>query len=359
MNEDNKNEMKIKEFDVLSLFKRVLAEKRLLAIYVIVFAIIGIIYALNKQKEYTSSVVLAPEVTSMGMSQNMSDLAGMVGLNVGGSGNSVDAIYPEIYPDVFASTDFIVKLFNVPVTLSKSNIQKTYFQHLKTDIKTPFWNYPQIWLLKLFSKKKVEYKASKTINPDCLTKEQDNICQTIRGNIGCQLNKGTSVITITVTDVDPQIASCIADTLQNRLQEYITLYRTKKARNDLMYARKLNEEAKADYTRARQIYASYSDANTDVILQSYHSKIEDLENEMQLKFNNYSETTRQVQQALAKVQENTPAFTIIQRAIVPLKASSTPRSMMVLIFIFLGCFIDAFWILVGRNFFINILRKNK
>jgi uncharacterized protein involved in exopolysaccharide biosynthesis len=59
---------------------------------------------------------------------------------------------------------------------------------------------------------------------------------------------------------------------------------------------------------------------------------------MQLKFNNYSETSRQVQQALAKVQENTPAFTIIQRAIVPLKASSTPRSMMVIsLSCFLGC----------------------
>jgi uncharacterized protein involved in exopolysaccharide biosynthesis len=354
MDEKKKN----REIDIIACINKVCAEKKLLVIFLSIFAIVGIIYAINKPKEYTSSVILAPEVTSMGMSQNISDLAGMVGLNVGGNGNSVDAIYPEIYPDVFASTDFIVKLFNVPVTLSKSNIKKTYFQHLKTDIKTPFWDYPKIWLLRLFSKK-VKNNASKTINPNCLTKEQDNICQTIRGNIGCQLNKGTSVITITVTDVDPQIAACIADTLQNRLQEYITLYRTKKARNDLMYARKLNEEAKVDYTRARQIYASYSDANTDVILQSYQSKIEDLENDMQLKFNNYSETSRQVQQALAKVQENTPAFTIIQRAIVPLKASSTPRSMMVIAFMLLGCCLDAFWILVGRKFFVNILSKKK
>lgn|SRR5574344_937215 len=361
MSEDNKNkdEMKIKEIDVLSLFKRVLAEKRLLAIYIIVFAIIGIIYALNKQKEYTSSVVLAPEVTSMGMSQNISDLAGMVGLNVGGNGNSVDAIYPEIYPDVFASTDFAIKLFNIPVKVSKENVTKTYYQHLKTDIKTPFWSYPGIWISKLFSSKSNKLPQSNKIDPSNLTKEQASICNTIIGSIGCQLNKGTNVITISATDTDPMVAACLADTLQRRLQEYITVYRTKKARNDLNYAKRLNSEAKAQYIKAQQTYASYTDANTDAILQSYKSRMEYLENEMQLKFNNYTQTTQQVVQALAKVQENSPAFTIIQRATVPIQASSTPRSMMVLISIFLGCFIDAFWILLGRNFFINILRKNK
>ena len=353
-NNDSKNS---KEIDIIFLFKKIFAEKRLLLIYIIVFAIAGVIYALNKQKEYTASVILAPEVTSMGMSQNISDIAGMVGLNVGGGSNSVDAIYPEIYPDVFASSDLIMKLFDVPVK-PKDNITKTYYQHLKKDIKIPFWNYPKMWIAKLFVAKDTVTVHSKIANPLQLTPEQDGICQLIRGNIGCQLNKGTNVISITATDVDPIVAACLADTLQHRLQEYITLYRTKKARNDLRYAKKLNAEAKLQYTKARQIYASYSDANTDVILQSYHTKIEDLENEMQLKYNNYNQTSQQVQQALAKVQENTPAFTIIQRATVPLRASSTPRSMMVLLFVILGFFTDAIWILVGRDFFNKRIRKN-
>lgn len=348
---------KSKEIDIISIVKKIFAEKRLLVIFLLVSAIVGIIYALNKQKTYTASVILAPEATSMGMSQNLSDIAGMVGLNIGGSNNSVDAIYPEIYPDVFTSSDFVIKLFDVPVKIKEENTIKTYYQHLKTDIKTPFWSFPSIWISRLFSSKNTINK-SKTINPYQLTNEQDGICKMIIGNIGCELNKGTNVISITATDVDPNVAACVADTLQRRLQEYITEYRTKKARNDLQYAKKLNAEAKAQYIKAQQIYASYSDANTDVVLQSYKSKIEYLENEMQLKFNNYNQTSQQVVQALAKVQENSPAFTVIQRATVPLKSSSTPRSMMVLLFVILGFFTDAIWILVGRDFFYKRIRKS-
>lgn len=356
MEDKNKESMKSKEIDILSSTKKIFAEKRLLAIFLCVFLVIGIIYAFNKPKEYTSSVVLAPEMSSMGMSQNISDLAGMVGLNVGNNKNSVDAIYPEIYPEIFASSDFVIKLFDIPVKLQKENITKSYYQHLKTDIKMPFWSYPGIWISKLFSPRTIQSKSNK-INPSNLTKEQFTIFKKISGNISCQLNKGTNVITIFATDVDPNVAACLADTLQRRLQEYIMIYRTKKARNDLYYAKKLNTEAKAQYIKSQQIYASYADANTDAVLQSYKSRMEYLENEMQLKYNNYTQTAQQVVQALAKVQENSPAFTIIQGATVPLQSSSTPRSLIILIFILIGFVFDSLWVLFVRDYCMKIVRK--
>lgn len=347
MEEKRKN---IKEFDVIALLGRVLKEKKLLTGFIIVFMIMGIIYALNKQKSYTATVILAPEVTSMGMSQSLSDIAGMVGLNIGGGEKSVDAIYPEIYPEVFASSDFITKLFDIQVKPANSLHSKTYYQHLKTDIKIPFWDKPKYWLIALLTKNKDKAgNQSKGIDPQHLTKEQTAICNIIRKSIGCQLNKGTSLITISVTDIDPYISAAIADTLQQRLQAYITLYRTQKARKDLAYARKLNAEARNAYVKARQIYGSYADSNADLLLESYKAKQEDLENEMQLKYNNYQQTALQVQQALAKVQENTPAFTMIQQAVVPIEASSTPRSMMVLGFIVVGFLCDAAWVLFIRN----------
>ncbi len=347
MEEKTKN---IKEFDVIALLGRVLKEKKLLTGFIGVFMIMGIIYALNKQKSYTATVILAPEATSMGMSQSLSDIAGMVGLDIGGGGKSVDAIYPEIYPEVFASSDFITKLFDIQVKPTDSLRTKTYYQHLKTDVKVPFWDKPKYWLIALLAKKEDKTGHSgKELDPQHLTKEQDAICNVIRKSIGCQLNKGTSLITITVTDVDPHVSAAIADTLQNRLQAYITLYRTQKARNDLAYAKKLNTEARGAYVKARQIYGAYADANTDLLLESYKAKLEDLENEMQLKYNNYQQTALQVQQAQAKVQENTPAFTVIQQAVVPIQASSTPRSMMVLGFMVLGILCDAAWVLFVRD----------
>lgn len=163
------------------------------------------------------------------------------------------------------------------------------------------------------------------------------------------MGKGNSVIYISVSDVDPYVAACMADTLQKRLQEYITLYRTQKARQDLAYAQKLNDDAKSKYEKARQQYVTFADANTDVMLASYQAKMEDLENDMQLKYNNYTSTKQQIQQAHDKIKENTPAFTIIQQASVPLKSSSTPRSVIVIMFLLFGIFIDLAWVLLIKD----------
>lgn len=337
---------KTKEIDVLALVLKVLKDRKSLAAFVVAFAIIGVVYALAQQKEYTASVTLAPEMSSMGMSQSISDIAGAIGMDLGGK-QSVDAIYPEIYPDVFASNDFILKLFDLPVTYK--GVKKTYYEHLKADPKTPFYNKPMKWLGSLFAPKDTTARAGRKLDPFRLTKEQNGICNAIRANIACELNKATNVITISVTDIDPEIAACLSDTLQHRLQDYITLYRTKKARNDLEYSRKINAEARAQYERARQVYAAYCDANTDVQLMSFQSKMEDLENDMQLKFNNYSSTAQQVQKAEAKVQENTPVFTVLQAASVPLIPSGMPRSMMVIIFVMLGVACDVVWVLVLKD----------
>jgi uncharacterized protein involved in exopolysaccharide biosynthesis len=106
------------------------------------------------------------------------------------------------------------------------------------------------------------------------------------------------------------------------------------------------------------LYASYSDANEDLILQSFKSKQDELENEMQLRYNIYNQSVQQLQMAKAKIQESTPAFTTIQGASVPIKASSTPRAMTVLLYMLLGVCVDAVWVLYLRHY-LEIRKKNK
>lgn len=43
------------------------------------------------------------------------------------------------------------------------------------------------------------------------------------------------------------VSAIIADTLKNRLQEYITYYKTKKAKADVAYYNRLYKEAKLSY----------------------------------------------------------------------------------------------------------------
>ena len=91
----------------------------------------------------------------------------------------------------------------------------------------------------------------------------------------------------------------------------------------------------------------------------YQTQLEALENNVEMKYKTFSQTAAQVEQAKAKVQERTPAFTVIQEPCVPLRASSTPRSMMVLGFIILGILVDSLWVLYLRDVAKSILFKKK
>ena len=86
-------------------------------------------------------------------------------------------------------------------------------------------------------------------------------------------------------------------------------------------------------------------------------KEEELENEMQIKYQAYAQIEQQIRAAKARIQERTPAFTVIQNATIPNKSSNTPRSLIVLLWIFLGGIISSFWVLFGAN--LNIIKRKK
>lgn len=354
MEENNK---KSHEIDIIGITKRVFIEWKLLLKFTAVSAVIGIIIALNTPKSYTTDVILAPEVSGAGgMLDNLSDLASMVGVNIGANSSSIDAIYPEIYPDVITSTGFIIKLFDVKVRL-KDKTEKTFYNHLTKDIKVPFWSWPVIWISNLFEDK--TKSNSKDVDPFCLTKEQSSVCDLYRSRVSCIVDKKTSVVSISFEDNDPVTSAIMADTILSRLQQYITNYRTKKSRIDVYYYEKLYNEAKKDYEVARHKYAKTADARTNVVMVSYQSELEDLENDMQLKYNVFQHMTQQLNVARAKLQERTPAFTVIQEASIPIKASSFPRSLMVIGYMLLGGIFCALWIMYLREPVKKLLRKHK
>ena len=179
-------------------------------------------------------------------------------------------------------------------------------------------------------------KVQKPVDPFRLTKRQTAVSKMINSRVVCSVDKKTLVITIQVTDQDPLVCATMADSVQERLQTFITDYRTSKARKDLEYNQKLYVEAKHEYDKARQLYATFTDANQDLILQSVRTRQVDLENEMQLKFNTYNAIAAQLQAAKAKVQEETPAFTTLQSATVPIQPSGPKRKQIVMIALFLA-----------------------
>ena len=252
-------------------------------------------------------------------------------------------------------TDFKVSLFPVPVTIEGDEEEgepdrtMSYYDYLENEQKKPWWSAAIDGALKWLVSLIIEEKEEKPLNPFRLTKEQALIVKSLEKKIVCDVDKKTMVITINVKDQNPLICATMADTVKNRLQNFITDYRTSKSRVDLEYFRKLSQESKARYEKARQKYAEFMDANHDIILQTVRQKQTDLENEMQLQYNAYQQMASNLIAAEARVQQDTPAFTTLQSATVPVKKAGPKRALICLFFLFLAFCCTSAWILYKED----------
>ena len=96
------------------------------------------------------------------------------------------------------------------------------------------------------------------------------------------------------------------------------------------------KESRSAYYKAQQAYAAFEDGNKNIISASYRTEQERLRNEMTLTFNVYNTLAQKLEQDKLRVQEQTPVYTIIEPATVPLKASSPKKLLILVAFIFLA-----------------------
>lgn len=342
------------EIDLIELAQKVWSGRRFIAKVCGVALLLGLLVAYSIPKEYATSVKLAPETAAKGSSAGMGALAAMAGINLGSSAGE-DALSPELYPDIISSTPFLIELFDVQVKPQKKEAQTTLYAYLHEDQKQPWWGTVLSapfrvlgWGVSLFKESPQENPGAK-LDPFNLTQEESEIAQALSNRMAISVDKKSGVTTLTVTMQDPLISAALTDTVMRCLQNYITEYRTNKARHDLAFTEKLYKEAERDYYAAQQKYARYSDGNKDVILQSYRIEQERLSNEVSLTYGVYNQMAQQLQMAKAKVQEITPVYTVVQPATVPLKPIK-PNKMMILIgFLFLAAVGSVGWILFLKD----------
>lgn len=342
---DNGNDEK--EIDLLELASKLWAQRKKLILWSVCGAVAGLIIAFSIPREYTTSVKLAPEVTdSKAASGSLGAIASMAGLSTG-SASGADAVYPQLYPDVVGSVPFATSLFDVEVQTKEDGQKMTVQQFLEEETSAPWWGAVLSLPGKLIGmfRSEEEVEANHKLNNFQLTKDENQLVEDLTQRVTASVDQKTSVVTISVQMQDPLVSAILADTVVARLQEYITNYRTNKARKDLEYAEKLNQEAREQYYKAQQRYADYLDRNQGLAFHSAQTMRDRLENEATLAFNLYNQTAQQVQKAQAKVQETTPVYAVVTPATVPIKPTS-PRKVLILVgFTFLAFVACAAWIL--------------
>lgn len=327
--------------DLRIIFNKIWDNRKLFYKVLPIVFVLSCIYIFSLPRYYKSETTLAPEMENSGASGVLGSLASSFGFDLSEM-QTTDAITPLLYPDLMEDNGFVSSLMNIKVVSQDEEISATYHDYLQSHQKEAWWNYPINWIKSLLPKKDDKGGSKNGYDPYNLTRKEDDILNKARKKIEIDIDKKTGVISIDVEAQDPLICKILADSIKERLQIFITDYRTNKARTDYQYYKKLTEEAKHEYEKARQQYGSLSDANSKAALRSVELKIEDMENDMQLKFNAYTTINTQLQAAKAKVQEKTPAFTVLKGAAVPIKPTGPKR----MIFIFGMLILAAFGTMV-------------
>lgn len=342
------------EIDLIELAQKVWTGRKLVFKNCGIALLVGLVVAFSIPKEFSTSVKLAPETGGKSAGGGMGALAAMAGINLGSS-TGEDALSPELYPDIVSSTPFLIELFNVKVVDQKGKVNTTLYNYLDEYQKAPWWGVIASapfkalgWTISLFKDAPDEGDGGK-FDPFKLTQDEATIADVLSKRISVSVDKKTGVTTLAVMMQDPLISAALTDTVMRCLQNYITDYRTNKARHDLAFTEKLYKEAESNYYTAQQKYARYSDGNQDIILQSYRTEQERLQNEMTLAYGVYNQMAQQLQMSKAKVQEITPVYTVVQPATVPLKPAKPNKIMILIGFIFLAGVGSIGWILFVKD----------
>lgn len=329
-------------------FKQIWERRKLFWITLPIAFVLSCIWILPQPRFYVSEVMLAPEATGEVSGSSLASLASSFGFNVGESASG-DAIYPMLYPDLFESPNFIVSLFDIELDVPDDDdriVHADYYTYMSKMQKKNWLTEPFKKLFRnlkqLISPKKDSERAAgdvSKLDPFRLSYDDYMLVEGVADLITCSVDKKTDVITLTVKDQNSLVSAVLADSIRLRLQSFITDYRTSKARQDLAYYQQLTEEAKSDYEKAMDKYSAFCDRHRDALLQVYVSKRDELENDIQLKYQTYTAMNTQLQAAKAKVLEKTPAFTTLKSASVPPKPAGPKRMIFVaemLLLTFLG-----------------------
>ena len=343
------------EIDIMEMVSKLWKRRSMIIKWCIVGAVIGLIAGFSIPKTYTAGVTLAPEMQQK-TSSGVSSIASMMGVNLN---NSVDAISVEMFPDVVHSTPFIVELFDLPVTFERKDsvITTTLVEYMKEYQKSPWWSsvikFPFKvlgWCIDLVKSNEVEEVGNTTLNPNNLPKKERVVVKFFAENLMVNVDKKSFKTKMSLEMQDPLVVADVMNAVVENLKDYMSSYRTSKARQDAENLEIICQQRKDDYYKAQQAYAAYLDANKNVIRQSANAERERLQQEMNLAYQVYSQVATQLEAARIQAEQAKPVFVIINPVTVPIQRTAPSKAKMLVVFTFLAGCAAAAWILFGEDY---------
>ena len=270
----------------------------------------------------------------------------MAGINIG-SMESSSEFPPTLYPQVVNGVPFRVELLSNEITLNNELVvvkdyfleNKSSFNILRT-IKKYTIGLPS---LILFKNQKEYTNQSKIYS---ITEEDKDLFQILENNLSLSINEKEGFITISYTDNNKNVAAQVTQIAQNLLQEKIIEFKNKSSKEMLDFATKQYSDKKESYEKLQDERAVFVDKNINISSSLFQNKLSRLESEVNISESIVQQLASQVEQAKLQVNEDTPVFTTIKPVTIPFERSAPKRSLIVIVFVFLGLVLSAVYVLV-------------
>jgi len=315
------------EIDLIELLKTVWKGKKQIMIVSFTFAAIGIAVALLSPVVYSSSTTfITSSSESSTNSSGLSGVASLVGINLGGmsSGNEIPA---SMYPQIGESIDF-------KRTLLKSFIDE------KEQVKLGDF------LISL-------HGVEKNLNPQSKSKSfvsesEDELFDILNEIISISVNQKDGFITISANMPESEFAANTCINAREILQEIVISNKIKSAKQKLEFSEEQLSSKRVEFEQIQNKLSYFNDSNLNIVTSSVINERDKLEADFQIINAVMIELSKQVEQRKLQVSEDTPVFSVIREATMPVKRSSPKRTQMVLIFIFMGVVLSSLYTMLKK-----------
>lgn len=332
--------------DFKAFFQILWKEKVLFFAIVLLVAGLGLWYAFTLQEQFVSEGKILPELQAKGGKLGgLAGLASLAGVDLA-SVEGTDAIRPDLYPDVLKSTPFFLELFKQKVT-NKANKQVLFeaFYHQIVEEN------------KEIKEKRIQKFPVKENGFLVLNRLNEDRIKDLKERIQVNIDKKSGVITISVKMPDPVVAANIARFSMEYLTEYVTRYRTEKAKKDVDFLAQKVADARGKLYTNQTKKAQYSDQFQlpTIRLQSADIQRERIESEYRISSTFYNELLKKYEESKIKLQQETPVFQILEPPIAVTQKSEPKRAVILLVSIFLGSIFSVLVILFRKKNYKHII----
>ncbi|MFR7812632.1 MAG: Wzz/FepE/Etk N-terminal domain-containing protein, partial [Butyricimonas faecihominis] len=334
------------EIDLVEVVRKLWKNRKLILKITVVFMVLGVLVALFSPKEYTAGCTMVPQSGDKKVGGNLSGLASMVGINLGGASGG-EVLSPTIYPKIVASIPFKKDLMATPLKFEEYDQPITLLDYYTKDEYQKFSlggtiakytiGLPGV-IINANSGEDTTMISRSGSAIQSLSKDEKKMLEMLNDMISLNVNDKDGYVQLSASLGEPLAVAQLAERAQELLQTYITDFKIEKVKSNLTFVEQQYDAAKKRYEKMQDSLARFRDANKSFSSAVAKTQEEALTNEYNLAYSVYSELAKQMEQAKIAVNETTPILTIVEPVVVPIERSKPKRGLICVLFTFLGGF---------------------